>query len=91
MVITVAFLALVVAFFLLPRYDQHKGRQHWKERDRWEPTLELLSDRKFCAEKFHRETNAAEPSILDEALFALKPEERLRPCMEQRGWVWQAE
>jgi hypothetical protein len=91
MLATVAFVALAVAFFLLPRYDEHKGRQHWDKRYPGEPTIGLLSDREFCAEKFHRETTGVEPSILDEALFALKPEERLGPCMEQRGWVWQAE
>jgi hypothetical protein len=91
MLVTVAILALVVGFFLLPRHDQHKGRQHWTRRYTWEPTPGLLADREFCAEKLHRETTGVEPSILDESLFALKPEERLRPCMEQRGWVWQAQ
>jgi hypothetical protein len=88
MLAVLAFVALAAATFLLPRYDQYKGRQAWKSYDPWETEIDLLSDRKFCVEKLHRETTGLEPWLLDEILFALKPEERLRPCMEERGWRW---
>ena len=84
----VLFVALAAATFLLPRYDEHKGRQHWSAQDRYDPNPELLSDRRFCAAKLHRDTTGLEPWLFDELRFALKPEERLRPCMEARGWLW---
>ena len=84
----VLFVALAAGTFLVPRYDENKGRQHWSARDRYDPNPELLSDRRFCVEKLHRDTTGLEPWLLDELLNALKPEERLRPCMEARGWLW---
>jgi hypothetical protein len=88
---TVGFLVMVVAFFAAPWYDQHKGRQYWKRRDPTEFDFGPQTDRQICADKFHHDSTGFRPRVLEQFLFALSPEERLRPCMEERGWEWQGD
>jgi hypothetical protein len=93
-ILTVVFLMLTVAFFVLPWYDMEKGKRSWKrqEPDGRESWLQL--DREFCQNKFHRDSTGFEMPGRDELFFMLSlpsSEERLRPCLEERGWEWQGD